>query len=66
MDKTARQTLHVLVDELPEERLEKAIHVLQRVKRSNNNNEQREIDIINAHADELNAEMEDVLGYQAD
>jgi hypothetical protein len=66
---TAREILHTLVDDLPEEKLRQARLALERVCRRAEDKAARdrhEIEIINAHSDELAQEMEDVLSYQAD
>jgi len=64
-----RRTIHRLVDELPEEELDQARVVLERMKltaEERAKRDARDAEIISAHVDELNAEAEDVLGYQAD
>jgi hypothetical protein len=63
-----RETIHKLIDELPERDLRAAKLYLQRLKQSPEEvaaGDKRDAEIINIHADELNAEAEDVLGYQA-
>ena len=69
MAEGARQSLHDLVEKLPPERLSQARNALERLRMSEEERaeiDRRDAEIINAHADELNAEAEDVLGYQAD
>ena len=64
-----RRTIHRLVDELPEEQLDQARAALERMKltaEERAKRDARDAEIIGAHVDELNAEAEDVLGYQAD
>lgn len=64
----SRDELHRLIDQLPEERLEDARKALERVRARNGDQtaeDRRDVELINAHADELNAEAEDVLGYRA-
>jgi len=64
-----REAIHKLVDELPERDLRVAKLYLERLKQSPEDvaaRDKRDAEIINAHADELNAEAEDVLGYQAE
>ncbi|TMA35384.1 MAG: hypothetical protein E6J79_15110 [Deltaproteobacteria bacterium] len=64
-----RHTIHRLVDELPEEQLDQARVALERMKRTAEERakrDARDAEVIKAHLDELNAEAEDVLGYQAD
>ena len=64
-----RESLHQLVDELPEEQLDEVRGALERMKltaRERAQRDARDAEIINAHVDELNAEAEDVLGYRAD
>ncbi len=66
---SARQTIHELVDELPESELPKARRILaglrsngdQRAARDN-----RDQELINAHADELNKEAVELQTFQAD
>jgi hypothetical protein len=69
MNRTNRRTIHRLVDELPEEQLDQARVALERMKltaEERAKRDARDAEIISAHVDELNAEAEDVLGYQAD
>ena len=64
-----RETLHKLIDELPERDLRAAKLYLERLKQSLEEvaaRDKRDAEIINAHADELNTEAKDVLGYQAE
>jgi len=64
-----RQAIHKLVDELSERELRVAKLYLERLKQNPEDvaaRDMRDAEIINAHADELNAEAEDVLGYQAE
>ena len=67
--RTVDGTIHRLVDELPEEQLDQARVALERMKRTAEERakrDARDAEVIKAHLDELNAEAEDVLGYQAD
>lgn len=69
MNDIDRETVHKLVDQLPEGELVAAKRYLERLARSPEQaiaHDQREAETINAHAAELNAEAEDVLGYQAE
>jgi len=64
-----REAIHKLIDELPERDLHAAKLYLERLKQSLEEvaaRDKRDAKIINAHAGELNAEAEDVLGYQAE
>jgi hypothetical protein len=63
-----REAIHRLVNELPEDRLARARLALERLKVEKEGVpvNRNDVEIIDAHADELNAEAEDVLGYQAD
>ena len=64
-----RDAIHKLIDELPERDLRAAKIYLESLKQSPEDvaaRDKRDGEIINAHADELNAEAEDVLGYQAE
>jgi hypothetical protein len=64
-----RETIHKLIDELPERGLRAAKLYLERLKQSPEEvaaGDKRDAEIINVHADELNAEAEDVLGYQVE
>lgn len=66
---TNREAIHRLVDELPEDQLPRARLALERMKFSPEERaarDERDAEIINAHADELRREMDDILGYQAD
>lgn len=64
-----REAIHKLIDELPERDLRIAKLYLEHLKQSPEDvaaRDKRDAEIINAHAADLNAEAEDVLGYQAE
>ena len=61
-----RDELHRLVDQLSDEQLLYARRALERVRAHTETEAEDDIKIINAHANELNAEAEDVLGYPAE
>ena len=64
-----RETIHKLIDELPERDLRAAKLYLERLKQSSAEvvaGDKRDAELVNTHADELNAEAEDVLCYQAE
>jgi hypothetical protein len=66
--KSNREAIHRLVNELPEDRLARARLALERLKLEKERVpvNRDDVETIDALADELNAEAEDVLGYQAD
>ncbi len=65
MSDSARKDLHELVDKVPTARLWKLRRVIERVLHQTPI-KKNATGRINEHADELNEEAQDVLGYQAD
>jgi hypothetical protein len=66
MNEPARKILHDLVDALPVERVDYARRLLERLNEcpeDRTSREKRAIEVINANAEALNAEMKDVLSY---
>lgn len=64
-----REAIHKLVDELPDDQLPRVRHVLERMKLSPEERaarDERDAQIINAHAEDLRREMDDILSYQAE
>jgi uncharacterized protein Yka (UPF0111/DUF47 family) len=69
MSDAARKQLHQLVEALPSEALEHARAALGRLQQREHERAQarrKDIATIDAHADELKDEMDDILSYQAD
>lgn len=65
----SRETIHKMIDELSEQELHAALVYLERLKLGPHERalrDERDVGIINAHADELSVEMDDILGYQAE
>ncbi len=66
---SARQTIHELVDELPESELPKARRILEGLRSNGDQRaarDNRDQELINAHADELNKEAVELQTFQAD
>ena len=66
---SARQTIHELVDELPESELPRARRILEGLRSNGDQRatrDNRDQELINAHADELNNEAAELQTFQAD